>query len=70
MSEIVNKIVETLLYNKEKKLRNSGVSKQGSHDSISTFSHFVLQNITFFSRKSGEVGQTIFDAFIMQREQG
>ncbi len=65
---IVKGIMEWLLNGKEKKLQNSGVSKQGSHDSIATFPHIVLQNIQFFSHNSGEVGRAMFEAFIMQKE--
>ncbi len=46
---IVKVNVEKLLYSEEKKLRNSEVSKQGSHNSIATFPHIVLRNIEFFS---------------------
>ncbi len=70
MSRIVKGIVERLLNSKERKLRNSGVSKQGSHDSIATFPHIVLQNIQFFSHNSGEVERAMFEAFMMQRERG
>ncbi len=62
--------MERLLNCQERKLQNSGVSKQGSHDSITTFPYIVLQNIQFFSHKSAEVGRAMFEAFMMQREQG
>ncbi len=62
--------MKRLLNSKERILRNSGVSKQGSHDSIATFPHIVLQNIQFFSHNSGEVERAMFEAFMMQREQG
>ncbi len=70
VSRIVERIVERLLNGKERKLRNSGVSKQGSHDSIATFPHIVLQNIQYFSHNSGEVEWAMFEAFMMQRERG
>ncbi len=70
MSGIVKRIVERLLNGKEGKLRNSGVSKQGSYDSISTVPHIVLQMIQFFSRNSGEVERAMIEAFMMQRERG
>ncbi len=62
--------MEKLLNGKERTVQNSGVSKQGSHDSIATFPHNVLQNILFFSHNSGEVEQAMVEAFIMQRERG
>ncbi len=70
MSGIVEGIVERLLNGKLRKLRNSGVSKQEGHDSIPTFPHIVLQNIQFFSHNSGEVGRTMIEAIMMQRERG
>ncbi len=70
MSRIVERIVERLLDGKERKLRNSGVSKQGSHDSIATFPHYILQNVRSFSHNSGEVRRAIFGAVMMHREQG
>ncbi len=69
MSGIVEGIVERLLNGKEQKLQNSGVSKQRSHNLFVTLPHVVLQNIQFFSHHSVEVGLTLFEAFMMQREQ-
>jgi hypothetical protein len=45
VSRIVEGIVKRLLNGKKRKLRNSGVSKEGSHDSIATFPHIILQNV-------------------------
>ncbi len=70
VGRIVEGIVERLLNGNERKLRNSGVSKQGSHDSIATFPHIILQNIQFFNHNSGEVGPAILEAFMMQRKRG
>ncbi len=70
VSGIVEGTVERLLNGKERNLRNSGVSKQGSHDSIATFPHILLQNIQFFIHNSGEVGRAMLEAFMMLREQG
>ncbi len=63
-------LVQQLSNGKKRKLRNSGVSKQGSHDSIATFPHIVLQNIQFFNHNSGEVERAMFEAFMMLRERG
>ncbi len=46
---IVEGITEKLLNEKKRKLRKSGVGKQGSHDSIATFPHIILQGVQFFS---------------------
>ncbi len=70
MSGNVERTMERLLNVKERKLRNTGVSKQGSHDSVATFPHIVMQYIQFFSHNSGEVERVMFEAFMMQREQG
>ncbi len=70
VGRIVEGIVERLLNGNERRLQNSGVSKQGSHDSIATFPHIILQNIQFFNHNSGEVGRAILEAFMMHRKQG
>jgi hypothetical protein len=57
--------VEQLLNGKERKLRNSGVRKQGSHDFIATFLHIALQNIQFFSHNLEEVQRAMFEAFMI-----
>ncbi len=62
------RIVERLLNGKKRHLRNSGVSKQESHDSIATIPHIMLSNIQFFNHNLGEVGQAILEAFMMKRE--
>jgi hypothetical protein len=63
LSKIVEEIIERLLNGTERKLRNSRVSKQWSHDSFVTFPHIVLQNVQFFSHNSQEVGRALFEAF-------
>ncbi len=70
MGRIVKGVVERLLDSKKRKLRNSGISKQGSHDSIATFPHIILQNIQLFNHNSGEEGRATLEAFMMQRERG
>jgi hypothetical protein len=70
VSGIGERIVEGLLNSKEKKLRNFGVSKQRSHDSIATFPRIILKNIQFFSHNSRELGRAMFEAFMLQSEQG
>ncbi len=70
VGRIVEGIVERLLNGKERKLRNSGVSKQGSHGSIATFPHIILRNVQFFNHNSGEIRRAMLEAFIMQRERG
>jgi hypothetical protein len=70
MCRVVESIVERLLNGKKRKLRKSGVSKQGSHDSIATFPHIILQDMKFLNLNSGEVGHAILKAFMMQRERG
>jgi uncharacterized protein YidB (DUF937 family) len=44
-SRVIEGIVERLLNGKKRELQNSWVSKQGSHDSIATFSHNILQSV-------------------------
>ncbi len=68
MGRVVEGIVERLLDSNEIKLQNSGVSKLGSHDTIAIFPHITLQISQFLSHDSGEIGQEIFEAFIMQKE--
>ncbi len=70
MSRIVKTTMERLMDSKNRKLQNSGVSKQRSHNHFVTFSHIVLENIQFFSHSSGELGQAALESCKMQREQG
>ncbi len=65
VSGIVKGIVERLLNGKGRKLRNSGVSKQRSHNLFVTLPHIVLLSIQYFRHNSGEVGRAMFEAFVM-----
>jgi hypothetical protein len=48
VGRIVEGIVKRLLNGNERKLRNSGVSQQGSHDSIATFPHKYIAEYLIF----------------------
>jgi hypothetical protein len=58
-------IVEKLLNRKDRKKRNSGVSKHGSHDTVTFFSHIILTYFQFYSHSSGNREQTVFEAVII-----
>ncbi len=45
MSRTINRIVERLLKSMNRKVRNSGVSKQRSHYLFVPFPHIVLENV-------------------------
>jgi hypothetical protein len=59
-----------LLNCKNRKLRNSGDSQEGDHDAVPLLSHIVLTNFQFFSHNSGEGERAMFEAVMMQTEQG
>ncbi len=56
----MERLLGRLLNGKERKFQNSKVSKEGSHNFITTFPHIVLQNVQLFSHITGEVGQAMF----------
>jgi hypothetical protein len=62
--------VERLLNRKKRKLQNSRVSKEKSHNFFVTLSHIIAQNVQFLNHNSGGVGWAMLEAFMMQREQG
>jgi hypothetical protein len=68
LSRIAIRVVERLLNSKKRRLRNSGVSKQKSHNLFVTFPHIILEYIQMFSNNAGEFWRAIVEAFIMQRK--
>jgi hypothetical protein len=68
VGRIVERPVERLLNSRNRKVQNSGVSKQWSHNFIVTFPYIRLDN-KVLGHNSGEFGQAGLEAFMMQSEQ-
>jgi hypothetical protein len=70
VGEIRVRIVERLLYSKNIKLQNYGVSKQRSHNTVILFSTIVLKCFQVFNHISADIVRAMFEAVMMLTERG